>query len=126
MVEEEAAELAAYALKLLQRRELTIASTEKDPQTGKLVTHTYPRRGAGAAPAHHHGALDQLRGAQIEDVRLGPVSLSVAMRHSNRLLLELLPDSSLGPENERWAVELPTGRAVIVFGKKRWALQPNR
>jgi len=40
--EEEGAEEATYALKLLQSEgELTIASTGKDPQTGKLVTQEY-------------------------------------------------------------------------------------
>ncbi|HVS59519.1 MAG TPA: DNA primase [Gemmatimonadaceae bacterium] len=40
--EEEGAEQASYALKLLQSEgELTIASTGKDPQTGKLVTQEY-------------------------------------------------------------------------------------
>jgi DNA primase len=42
IVEEEGAERASYALKLLQSEgELTIASTGKDPATGKLVTHEY-------------------------------------------------------------------------------------
>jgi hypothetical protein len=42
IVEEEGAARASYALKLLQSEgELTIASTGKDPQTGKLVTHAY-------------------------------------------------------------------------------------
>ena len=42
IVEEEGAERASYALKLLQsEKELTIASTGKDPETGKLVTHEY-------------------------------------------------------------------------------------
>lgn len=42
VVEEAGAERASYALKLLQSEgELTIASTGKDPQTGKLVTHEY-------------------------------------------------------------------------------------
>jgi DNA primase len=42
VVEEEGAERASYALKLLQSEgELTIASTGKDPHTGKLVTHEY-------------------------------------------------------------------------------------
>jgi hypothetical protein len=42
IVEEEGAERASYALKLLQSEgELTIASTGKDPASGKLVTHTY-------------------------------------------------------------------------------------
>ncbi len=42
IVEEQGAERASYALKLLQSEgELTIASTGKDPQTGKLVTHEY-------------------------------------------------------------------------------------
>jgi DNA primase catalytic core len=40
--EEEGAEQASYALKLLQSEgELTIASTGKDPHTGKLVTEEY-------------------------------------------------------------------------------------
>lgn len=40
--EEEGAEQASYALKLLQSEgELTIASTGKDPETGKLVTQEY-------------------------------------------------------------------------------------
>jgi DNA primase len=40
--EEEGAERASYALKLLQSEgQLTIASTGKDPQSGKLVTHEY-------------------------------------------------------------------------------------
>jgi DNA primase len=42
LVEEEGAERAAYALKLLQSEgELSIASTGKDPQTGRLVTQEY-------------------------------------------------------------------------------------
>jgi DNA primase catalytic core len=42
IAEEEGAERASYALKLLQSEgELTIASTGKDPHTGKLVTHEY-------------------------------------------------------------------------------------
>jgi hypothetical protein len=42
IVEEEGAERAAYALKLLQSEgQLTIASTGKDPQTGRLVTQEY-------------------------------------------------------------------------------------
>ena len=42
IVEEEGAERASYALKLLQSEgELTIASTGKDASTGKLITHEY-------------------------------------------------------------------------------------
>ena len=42
IAEEEGAERAAYALKLLQSEGvLTIASTGKDPHTGRLVTHEY-------------------------------------------------------------------------------------
>jgi post-segregation antitoxin (ccd killing protein) len=42
IVEEAGAERASYALKLLQSEgELTIASTGKDPKSGKLVTHAY-------------------------------------------------------------------------------------
>src|SRR5690606_29672777 len=42
IVEEEGAERASYALKLLQSEgELTIASTGKDPATGKLITQEY-------------------------------------------------------------------------------------
>ena len=42
VVEEEGAERASYALKLLQSEgELSIASTGKDPQTGRLVTQEY-------------------------------------------------------------------------------------
>ncbi|MBI4864743.1 MAG: DNA primase, partial [Candidatus Riflebacteria bacterium] len=42
IVEEEGAERASYALKLLQSEgELTIASTGKDPSTGRHVTHEY-------------------------------------------------------------------------------------
>lgn len=42
IVEEEGAERASYALKLLQSEgELSIASTGKDPATGRLITHEY-------------------------------------------------------------------------------------
>ena len=42
IVEEEGASRAAYALKLLQSEgSLSIASTGKDPTTGKLITHQY-------------------------------------------------------------------------------------
>ena len=42
IVEEEGASRASYALKLLQSEgEISIASTGKDPATGKLVTHEY-------------------------------------------------------------------------------------
>ncbi len=44
--EEEGAERAAYALKLLQSEgQLTIASTGKDPQSGRLVTQEYRVQG---------------------------------------------------------------------------------
>ncbi|GMQ88662.1 MAG: hypothetical protein BMS9Abin09_0092 [Gammaproteobacteria bacterium] len=46
IAEEEGAERASYALKLLQSEgELTIASTGKDPQSGRLVTHEYQVQG---------------------------------------------------------------------------------
>jgi len=46
IAEEEGAERAAYALKLLQSEgELSIASTGKDNATGKLVTHEYSVKG---------------------------------------------------------------------------------
>jgi hypothetical protein len=46
IAEEEGAERASYALKLLQSEgRLTIASTGKDPHTGKLVTHEYHVKG---------------------------------------------------------------------------------
>jgi len=42
IAEEEGAERASYALKLLQSEgQLTIASTGKDPSSGRLVTHEY-------------------------------------------------------------------------------------
>jgi DNA primase catalytic core len=46
VVEEEGASRASYALKLLQSEgELSIASTGKDPATGRLVTHEYRVKG---------------------------------------------------------------------------------
>jgi DNA primase len=46
IVEEEGAERASYPLKLLQsEKELSIASTGKDPQTGRLETQTYEVKG---------------------------------------------------------------------------------
>jgi hypothetical protein len=49
VAEEEGAERAAYALKLLQSDgELSIASTGKDPQTGRLVTNVYTVTGPAA------------------------------------------------------------------------------
>ena len=46
LVEEEGAQSASYALKLLQSEgELTIASTGKDPQSGRMVTHEYRVQG---------------------------------------------------------------------------------
>ena len=46
IVEEEGAERASYALKLLQSEgELTIASTGKDPMTGRLITQEYRVQG---------------------------------------------------------------------------------
>lgn len=49
VAEEEGAERAAYALKLLQSEgELSIASTGKDTTSGRLVTHTYSVKGPTA------------------------------------------------------------------------------
>lgn len=46
VVEEEGAERASYALKILQsEKELVIASTGKDPQSGRLVTQEYKVKG---------------------------------------------------------------------------------
>lgn len=46
IVEEEGAQRASYALKLLQSEgELTIASTGKDPASGRLITHEYKVEG---------------------------------------------------------------------------------
>ena len=50
VAEEEGAERAAYALKLLQSDgELSIASTGKDPATGRLVTNVYTVTGPAAS-----------------------------------------------------------------------------
>ena len=49
IAEEEGAERASYALKLLQSEgKLSIASTGKDPATGRLVTHEYHVEGPSA------------------------------------------------------------------------------
>jgi DNA primase catalytic core len=49
IAEEEGAERASYALKQLQSEgELSIASTGKDPTTGRLVTHEYRVKGPAA------------------------------------------------------------------------------
>jgi hypothetical protein len=49
IAEEEGAERASYALKLLQSEgKLSIASTGKDPSTGRLVTHEYRVEGPSA------------------------------------------------------------------------------
>ena len=49
IAEEEGAERASYALKLLQSEgKLSIASTGKDPSTGRLVTHEYHVEGPAA------------------------------------------------------------------------------
>ena len=49
IAEEEGAERASYALKQLQSEgELSIASTGKDPQSGRLVTHEYRVKGPAA------------------------------------------------------------------------------
>ncbi len=49
IAEEEGAERASYALKLLQSEgKLSIASTGKDPRTGRLVTHEYRVEGPAA------------------------------------------------------------------------------
>ena len=57
VAEEEGAQRAAYALKLLQSEGvLKIASTGKDPVSGKLVTHEYHGRRPGDDLPHHHGA----------------------------------------------------------------------
>ena len=49
IVEEEGAQKASYALKLLQSEgELTIASTGKDPATGRMVTQEYHLQGPAA------------------------------------------------------------------------------
>jgi DNA primase len=49
IAEEEGAERASYPLKLLQSEgELTIASTGKDPSSGRLVTHEYHVEGPAA------------------------------------------------------------------------------
>lgn len=46
IAEEQGMQSAAYALKLLQSQgEVSIASTGKDPDSGKLVTHTYRVKG---------------------------------------------------------------------------------
>ncbi|RLB60160.1 MAG: DNA primase, partial [Deltaproteobacteria bacterium] len=49
IAEEEGAEKASYALKLLQSEgKLSIASTGKDPKSGRLVTHEYSVEGPAA------------------------------------------------------------------------------
>ena len=70
IVEEEGAERASYALKLLQSEgELTIASTGKDPATGRLVTQEYRVEGpvmiflTTTADRDRRGAAEPLPGA---------------------------------------------------------------
>jgi hypothetical protein len=59
IAEEEGAQGASYALKLLQSEgQLTIASTSKDATTGKLTTEEYHVEGPVMCP-HHHSCRDR-------------------------------------------------------------------
>ena len=65
IVEEEGARSAAYALKLLQSEgALSIASTGKDPATGRMVTHQYRVEGPVDDVPHHHRHRYRRRAAQ--------------------------------------------------------------
>ena len=76
IVEEEGAERASYALKLLQSEgELTIASTGKDPETGQARDAGVPRRGPGDDLPHDDGDRGRRGAAQPlhrADGRRGP------------------------------------------------------
>ena len=65
IVEEEGAQRAAYALKLLQSEGvLTIASTGKDPATGQTGDASVPRRRPGDDLPDHHGDRYRRRAAE--------------------------------------------------------------
>ena len=71
IAEEEGVAQASYALKLLQSEgQLTIASTGKDPGTGRMETPGVPRRGSGDdlsddhRDRHRRGTDESVRGAE--------------------------------------------------------------
>lgn len=72
------------------------------------------------------GRLRELEGARVQGIRVHPESLTLTIDHSNGIKLELITDAASNSQDEQWAIELPTGQAIAVFGNSRWALQENR
>lgn len=71
-------------------------------------------------------SLQQLEGTTVREIVLDPSSLSLRLTMSDGHVLELLTDPELSADSEQWAIELPTGFALIVYGDQRWSLEHNR
>jgi len=70
--------------------------------------------------------LKQLEATTLREIVLDPSSLSLRISLSSGHVLELLTDHELSADDEQWAIQLPNGLALLVYGNQRWALEPNR
>ena len=68
--------------------------------------------------------MAELRDRTIESMRLDPETVSLSLHFSDDVVLELLTLQDASLESEQWSIQLFDGRAVAVFGRRRWKLGP--
>lgn len=69
--------------------------------------------------------LGALEGTHLRSVEFDEQALCLQLKHSNGLVLQLLPDPVCSSQDEQWSVQLPTRVAVAVFGKRRWTVEAD-
>lgn len=69
--------------------------------------------------------MQELVGSKVAGVRLDPETLSLTLKFTPGSILELVTDLDYEGDEEQWDLKLPNGKALTVWNKQRWTLEPE-
>jgi hypothetical protein len=91
---------------------------------------TVPHRGVVESVVNGDDALIEqlpsLEQKKLERIEFDAKSTSLVLTFEGGASLELQVDQQSDSQSEQWAVEIPDGRAIIMYGQRRWVLEPAR
>lgn len=70
--------------------------------------------------------LPSLEQKKLESIEFHATSTSLVLTFEGGASLELQVDQQSDSQSEQWAVEMPDGRAIVMYGQRRWVLEPAR
>jgi hypothetical protein len=65
-------------------------------------------------------------GKELRALELDPSTLSLRLTMNDGHILDLVTDEALTAKDEQWAIQLPSGLALVAYASQRWSVEHNR